>query len=57
MIRRQERIAKKIFAIAKLDDQFRDGKISEKDYRTLRKEKKERLMKLYKDGKRNLYNY
>jgi len=41
-------------AIAKLDDQFRDGKISEKDYRNLRKEKKERLMKLYKDGKRNL---
>ncbi len=35
-------------AIAQLDDQFQAGKISEKDYRNLRKEKKERLMKLYK---------
>jgi hypothetical protein len=39
-------------AIAQLDDRFRAGKIPEKDYRALRKQKKERLMELYKSGKK-----
>ncbi len=38
-------------AIAQLDDRFQSGKISEKDYRALRQQKKEKLMKLYKNGK------
>ncbi len=39
-------------AIAQLDDRFQAGKISEKDYRALRKQKKDSLMELYKSGKK-----
>jgi len=39
-------------AIAQLDDRFHAGRISEVNYQTLRRQKKERLMELYKKGKR-----
>lgn len=38
-------------AIAQLDDRFHAGEISEMNYRTLRRQKKEKLMELYKEGK------
>jgi len=39
-------------AIAQLDDRFHAGEISEMNYRTLRRQKKEKLMELYKEGKK-----
>lgn len=39
-------------ALAQLDDRFQAGNISKKDYRALRKQKKERLTELYKSGKK-----
>lgn len=41
-----------ISAIAQLDDRFHAGEISEMNYRTLRRQKKEKLMELYKEGKK-----